>query len=183
MDRVIVNGRAKELQGYDRGRMLVRPEEEWRRRALPHLASKANGAFLDMLRVLLAFWLFFGPLLVYAVVEAQLPAFGVAMVIVGWCSMVALAWYLRRSMLDVPTPGLYERGWQGLGDEFLPFTEMLDVELVRMEGQVVGVELTCKANGSDHVVQWSGETLALLGEDGVEELERRVCARAGPGSA
>jgi len=146
-------------------------------------AAPPREQVLDILRVLLAFWLFFGPLLVYAVVEAQFPALGVAMVIAGWCSMVYLAWYLRNNMLDVPTPGLYERGWQGLGDEFLPYTEMLDIELVRREGQVVGVELLCKMEGSTTTRQMFGDAVAVLGEDGVAELETRVRMRAGPSSA
>jgi hypothetical protein len=175
----MVNGELKEVKGFDRGSMLIYPEETWRRRSMPLLRRRSNEFFRPYVGVLLVWWLFFIPVLIYSIVETDFLVIGLVAVILAWLLMLAIGLYIRKTMLEVPTPGLYELGLQTLGNEFYPYMELRDIEIVDREDRLVGIVLYYRHDDSTETLKLWQDTVAFLGEEAVNELKVRV---HGPGS-
>lgn len=100
------------------------------------------------------------------------------MVIVVVVLVTAFVLNLRRSLDRGPAVGVYERGYQLSYCVFVPYGEIEGVERVRVRSREPNyVVLQVRGYPGDP----PRVSIDLLGEEGVEELERRVRGVGSPG--
>jgi hypothetical protein len=175
---ILQDGRFVPDEGYKRGSMILYPEEEWRRRS--DLMRRHHIRF-QMLVVTVSLLL---PTLIMSSMVllpwARNDAIIVALLVTSLVMVGGLIIFSRMMIHRFdrgPLMGLYERGYQLDYEEFYPYEEM-----GRLEPGKNGLQIVVRRNGVDVDQRWISRRLVMtvLGEEGVEELERRV---AGPGWA
>ena len=162
--------------GYDRGQMIVHPEEEWRRRVHACIYRPRLRAMWGLYVVLMLYPIgsfimvrlnpgdFFGtPLLIAMIVVLSLVWVGVTLVFL-------------RTRARAPRVGLYERGFQYNHKEFLPWETIEGVEMGE-EGLRISIQVD-----EGRVFEWGPRrcVMAVLGEEGIVELNARVHAAGSP---
>lgn len=182
---IVRKGRLEKEPGIERGQMLVRPEEEWRRRRLDLIKRSRMKAIIHIAIIYVPVPIFFVMILVELFENLGLV---LIMVLGLWTILIIGTPYIvYREMLkdnvEEPAEGLYENGVQMLGT-FIPYTEIASTERKVGRKGVTSVILhpryeRRKENGKVIKRPWS-LSKSILGEEGVEELEKRVRAQGSP---
>lgn len=171
---VIRDGRGRHAVDIDRGALLVRPEEEWRRRHdAVHWRNWWRGyAVMGALLMLVpAFFLW----LDHEYPQPGHPNLWVALLMAVAVVVLVSAFVLnlRRSLDRGPAVGVYERGYQLSYCVFVPYGEIEGTERVRVRSREPNfVVLRVRGHTGDPL----RVSMEFLGGEGVEELERRVRA-------
>jgi len=172
--RVLVRGEMVPDEGYDRGPMVLHPEEEWRRRS--DLLRRHHVRF----QVMVAGTFLLMPAAVVAemvvVPKARDDPLLIELLIVFVIMVTILILFSRTILRDFdrgPLRGLYERGLQWHHEDFIPYEE---IERVYRDGR--GLMLTLRGAQEGSSFEWGPWTRSevILGKEGIAELERRVRA-------
>jgi hypothetical protein len=163
---------------YERGPMIVHSEEEWRRRS--DFQRKRHIRFQIVTTAVFMLW----PLL-FLVLIVLIPKTREDPVITGLLMLtlvisVLLIGYSRmliRKFDRGPLIGLYEKGFQYTWEDFYPYKEIDRVEL----GDD-GLRMWLRVGPEGTSYQWGPRKRVVgdLGEEGVEELKRRVQTPGSP---
>lgn len=177
-----MQGSSRPAKGYDRGPMLVRSEEDWRERNGRSVRRMARQlAFLLVMTYLLVI-IFIGVVmfddpLMRPLLFALVLIFGILFLGGG----LLTTFFLVRSIEGGPVVGLYDRGLQVAPILFIPYEEVASIEQTPRgfgtpREPMVRLRLRHKPKGlaklnTPVLFRVSAD---ILGEKGIEELERRV---------
>jgi hypothetical protein len=178
----VCQGRLEVDKGIDRGEMLVRSEEEWRARFLGFFKRVLWTKIIPLI-IIGVFLITFSTVMYSGVFAVRIDLFVYALVAGVGLTMTlatpATAWYVVRSVLRGPVPGLYERGLQQWDRAFIPYEEIASTEL-KVVGREDVVVMYPKHERVELDGKWRSEPWTVLvefvGKDGAEELVNRVAA-------
>ena len=180
---IVSHGRTVVDTGFDRGSTLIWTPEEWKTRRREY---NRNG-----IKVMLRFWVIFSAvtlLIVFAmhIILAEESDWPLTLVFstVGLC-LLPFCWPIWNHLTQGEGPGLYEHGVQLLLYEFIPYTEIASTECrpIGWRGEsLMRLHPRHEKRGIKGMLEPEPWVIpvAFLGEEGVEELERRVHAPGSP---
>jgi hypothetical protein len=171
---IIENGRWKRSDDLERGKLLVRSEEEWRER-LDAIVNRNLFWVTLVLVIASAFWI--APL---ALIAGNTPALARPIIIliillVGLTIGIIppLHYFQKRLTKKSPAVGLYERGVQLTINLFVPYHEIDRVAVIRKNVRMYPQYQRTPLPGIK-IPAWWMIGKEILGEEGLAELERRV---------
>jgi hypothetical protein len=174
---ILIGGEFVADSGYDRGPMILYPEEEWRRRKdllrKDHIRfRRINIAFSLTMPALILFGLIFVP-------KAREDPFIIGLLVLSSGMVAMLIGFSRMNTGEFDRyhlMGLYEKGFEYY-EKFLPYVE---IERIALENKQLKLWLIHGPRESPLIVGTEKRAMTLLGHDGIEEISKRVRGHTSP---
>ncbi len=178
--KIFLDGKMVPDEGFERGQMLVHTKDEWRRRfeaALERVNRRVLRLFFSLGALLLVVavvaWMFLPEDFNRDRLVFSLVCIGIFTIFVPF----PVCWNLKRKVGRSPAPGLYENGVQYNHEVFIQYSEVSRTERKVLAGEnILALSRYEDVSGQQGSKPWL-VSFEFLGEDAVEELERRVRRR------